>query len=460
MATKTILPLAALLSLGACNFTPAYKRPDPPIPQAWTAGPAVTGAAAVALPRWGDYFTNPEMKSVIGLALAHNRDLRVAALNVEKVQAAYGIQRAGLFPTIGVSASGARYKLPSKMLGGPRTVETDTVSLGVLSWELDLFGRVRSLNEQALNQYLATEQAKLAAQISIVAAVAQQFFAYAADAEYLTLSQSTFESQKAYAELIRKSYELGIANELALRQAESQVESARADVARFRGLVAIDRNALNLLVGTPVPEALLPKGLDATGELKDIAAGLPSEVLLRRPDILMAEHQLKAANANIGAARAAFFPRISLTGGIGTMSPELSSLFSSGTGTWSFTPQISIPLFAGGALRAGLKVAEVTRNIAVVQYETAIQSAFREVSDGLVRREALTEQLAAQFFNDTATTEIYTLSELRYKEGLEGYLNVLVAQRTLYSAQQGLTATRLARQANQITLFKALGGQL
>jgi len=460
MATRSILPLAALLAFCACNLTPAYKRPDAPIPQAWSAGSAGAGAAAAALPRWGDYFTSPELRSVISLALANNRDLRVAALNVEKVQAAYGIQRAGLFPTIGVSASGARYKLPSKMLGGPRTVETDTVSVGVLSWELDFFGRVRSLNEQALNQYLATEQAKLAAQISIVAAVAQQLFAYAADAEYLALSQSTFEAQKAYAELIRKSYELGIANELALRQAESQVESARADVARFRGLVAVDRNALNLLVGTPVPAALLPTGLDATGELKDVAAGLPSEVLLRRPDILMAEHQLKAANANIGAARAAFFPKISLTGGIGTMSPELSSLFSSGTGTWSFTPQISIPLFAGGALRAGLKVSELNRDIAVIQYEMAIQSAFREVSDGLVRREALTEQLGAQRALLDSLTATYTLSELRYKEGLEGYLNVLVAQRTLYSAQQGITATRLARQANQITLFKALGGQL
>ena len=394
MTTRSILALAALLAFCACNLTPAYKRPDAPIPQAWSAGSAGAGAAA-ALPRWGDYFTSPELRSVISLALANNRDLRIAALNVEKVQAAYGIQRAGLFPPIGVSASGARYRLPSKMQGGPMTVETDTVTLGVLSWELDFFGRVRSLSEQALNQYLATEQAKLAAQISIVAAVAQQFFAYAADAEYLALSQSTFEAQKAYADLIRKSYELGIANELALRQAESQVESARADVARFRGLVAIERKALNLLVGTPVPAALLPKGLDATGELKDITAGLPSEVLLRRPDILMAEHQLKAANANIGAARAAFFPRISLTGGIGTMSPELSSLFSSGTGTWSFTPQISVPLFAGGALRAGLKVSEVNRDIAVVQYEMAIQSAFREVSDGLVRREALTEQLAA-----------------------------------------------------------------
>jgi outer membrane protein, multidrug efflux system len=334
------------------------------------------------------------------------------------------------------------------------------VNLGVLSWELDFFGRIRSLSEQAQNQYLATEQAKASAQISLVATVALQYFTYAADVDYLQLSQSTFDTQKAYAELVGKSYEMGIASELAFRQAQSQLESARADVARFRGLVAVDKNAIDLLVGTPVPTDLLPQGFDSVGELKDVSAGLPSEVLLHRPDILAAEYQLKATNANIGAARAAFFPKVSLTGGIGTMSPELSSLFSSGTGTWSFTPQISVPIFAGGALRAGLKVAEISRDIAVLQYETAIQSAFREVSDGLVRRAALTAQLEAQSAFLQSLDTAYTLSEVRYQQGIDGYLTVLVAQQSLYGARQGVVATRLARQSNQITLFKALGGQM
>lgn len=461
---KPVLSLASLYVLCGCNFTPAYTRPAKPTPAAFSSsGESGKSEAPVATNlHWYEYFTNPDMQAVIRLALANNRDVRIAALNVEKAQAAYGIQRAGLAPTVGVTASGERYHVPSKMadLGGPRTFEQDSVNVGVLSWELDFFGRIRSLSEQARNQYLATEQAKTTAQLSLVAAVALQYLAYAADNEYLALSQSTLETQTAYAELVKKSYELGLASELAFRQAQSQVESARADVARFRGLVATDRNALDLLEGAPVPAHLLPRGFDAVGELEDVSAGLSSDVLLGRPDIVMAEYQLKAANANIGAARAAFFPSISLTGGIGTMSPQLSSLFSAGTGAWTFTPQISIPIFAGGALRAGLKVSEVNRDIAVLQYEAAIQAAFREVSDGLVRRAALAEQLQAQRALLESLDAAFTLSEVRYQQGLDGYLTVLVAQQSLYSARQGVLATRLLRQSNQINLFKALGGRM
>jgi multidrug efflux system outer membrane protein len=464
MRKHTLLPVTFLV-LSGCNFTPAYTRPAAPVPEKWSASADAKGkpdAPSAAQLHWQDYFTNPGMQSVIKLALANNRDVRIAALNVQRAQAAYGIQRAGLYPTVGVAASGNRYRLPQKMstTGSAMTVETDTVNLAVLSWELDFFGRVRSLSEQALNLYLATEQAKTSAQLSLVGAVALQYLAYATDMEGLKLAQSTFETQSSYAELIGKSFQLGIASELALRQAQSQVESARADVARYRGLVAVDQNALGLLVGSPVPADWLPSGLDAAGELKDVSAGLPSEALLGRPDILAAEYQLKAANANIGAARAAFFPKISLTGGVGTMSPELSSLFGSGTGTWSFSPQITVPIFAGGALRAGLKVAEISREIAVLQYESAIQSAFREVSDGLARRAALAEQYDAQRALLASLEAAYNLSEIRYKQGLDGYLSVLVAQQSLYAAQQGTLATRLARQSTQITLFKALGGQL
>jgi outer membrane protein, multidrug efflux system len=462
MTSKSIIPFASVLFFSACTMIPKYQRPKAPMPEALPGDAAKPDAAAVANLHWQDYFTSPGMQSVIKMALANNRDLRIAALNIEKMQAAYGIQRAGLYPTIGVAASGARYWAPKNMslTGKAQTSETDTLSFGVLSWELDFFGRVRSLSEQALNQYLATEQAQVSGQISLVAAIAQSYLAYAADNENLQLAQSTFEAQKAYYELIGKSREMGIASELDLRRAQSQMETARGDAARYRGLVAVDQHALDLLVGTPVPAHLLPKGFDTVGELKDVSAGLKSEVLLRRPDILMAEYQLKAANANIGAARAAFFPSISLTGGIGTMSPDLSGLFNWSQRTWSFTPQISVPIFAGGALKAGLKVSEINRDIAIIQYEQAIQNAFREVSDGLTRQVSLVEQLSAQRSLLESLNVSYSLSEVRYKEGLDGYLGLLDAQRTLYGTQQAFTVTRLAYQSNQITLFKALGGQM
>lgn len=459
LATKG---LAALVLVAGCNFMPAYSRPAAPVPQTF-AGASPTGAGAPSAElHWQSTFTNPSLQAIVKQALANNRDVRIAALNVEKVQATYGIQRAALMPTVGVAASGERYRLPRKMstTGSAMTVEQDVVQLGVLSWELDFFGRIRSLSEQARNQFLATEQARTWAQISLVATIAQQYVVYAADNENLRLAQSTFESQKAYGDLIGQSRALGIASELDLRQAQSQVETARVDVVRYRGLIALDLNALNLLVGSPVSPDLLPTSFDAAGELRDVSPGLSSQVLLERPDIRMAEYQLKAANANIGAARAAFFPAISLTGGIGTMSPQLSSLFGSGTGTWSFTPQISIPIFAGGALRAGLKVSEVSRDIAVLQYESAIQSAFREVSDGLVRRATLVEQLEVQRALLESLQATYMLSETRYQQGIDAYLSVLVAQRALYGAQQGLVATQLAHKTNQIALFKALAGQL
>ena len=461
MVPKLILALGMLLCSG-CTLAPKYTRPALPVPEAWPGGAAKPESPLAADTLWRDFFTDPGLRSVIELALASNRDLQIAALNVEKAQALYRIQRSELYPGVGVMASGDKYRLPEKMSSDGRASikEQYSVNVGILSWELDFFGRLRSLKQQALNQYLATEQARAAAQTSLVAAVAQSYLLHAMDSENLHLAKATFESQKAAYELIAKSRELGIASDLELRQAQSQTDSARSDVAQFSSLVAQDRNALDLLAGTPVPEALLPEGLDAAGELKDVSPGLPSDVLLRRPDLLAAEFQLKAAYANIGAARAAFFPRVSLTAGAGSMSPELSGLFGSGTRTWSFAPQAVAPLFAGGSLWANLKVAKVDRDIAVAQYEKAIQSAFREVSDGLVRRQSLAEQLDAQRSLVAALDESHRLSTARYQAGLDGYLGVLVAQRTLYRAQQGLAATRMAYQANQITLYKSLGGQM
>ena len=459
MTPRPILALATLLLATGCTLAPPYARPAAPVPGTWPGAAPSEGPSAADL-RWQDFVTSSKLQAVVQLALDHNRDLRVAALNVEKAQALYRIQRSDLLPSVGVLASGQKYRKPERMSSDGKAVyvEQDSVNVGLMSWELDFFGRLQSLKEKALAQYLATEQARAAAQISLVAAVAGGCLQYAADTEKLGLAQSTFETQKAYHELIGKSRDAGVASDLELTQAQSQMDAARADVARFRSVVALDKNALDLLAGTPVPADLLPQALDAAGELQEVSAGLPSEVLLRRPDILAAEFQLKAAQANIGAARAAFFPRLTLTAGMGTMSPDLSGLFGSGTRTWSFAPQIVAPLFAGGSLRANLKAARTDREIAVAQYEKAIQSAFREAADGLAQRAADAELLDAQRALVEALEASHRLTLARYEAGLDGYLGVLVAQRALYAAQQGLVSARLASRANQVALFKALGG--
>ena len=461
MATQLILPLAALLLCAGCNLTPEYRQPAPPVPQAWPGPAGEPGAAATDL-HWQEFCTDAKLRSVIQLALDNSRDLRVTALNVEKTQALYRIQRGELFPAIGVQAASQNYRLPERMNsnGQASIYRQDTVQVGILTWELDFFGRLSSLKDQALNQFLATEQAHSAARIGLVAAVAQGYFAYAADRENLQLAQATFEAQQATHDLISRRRDAGIASDLEVLQAQSQADAARADTARYRGLVAQDLNALDLLTGTGVPANLLPDRLDSAGDLKDVSAGLPSQVLLLRPDIRMAEYQLKAAYGNIGAARAAFFPSVSLTAGVGTMSPDVSHLFGSGTRTWTFAPTILAPIFAGGSLKANLKAAEISRDMAVAQYEKAIQSAFREVSDGLAQRSALGDQLEAQRSLVAALDAGYRLAQARYQSGMDSYLNVLVAQGSLYAAQRGLVATELGLRATRITLFKALGGQM
>jgi multidrug efflux system outer membrane protein len=435
----------------------------PPVPNAWPAsaaaqagGPDASDAASM---KWREFFTDRGLQAVIELALDNNRDLRVAALNVEKVQAMYRIQRAQQYPGVNVSATRDFYRVPGKMspTGEAQTVEQH-VNLGSVSWELDFFGRVRSLKSQALEQYFATEQARSASQISLVAAVANSYLALAADRDNLRLAKETFDTQQASYELIRHTREAGLASDLDLRQAESQVEAARVDIARYTGQVGLGENALNLLAGTTVPADLLPSELGSDGALKDVSAGLPSEVLLRRPDIVMAEHQLKAAYANIGVARAAFFPRISLTAGLGFMSGDLTDLYKFGARTWNFAPQLALPIFDAGARKANFKAAQVDRDAAVATYEKAIQSAFREVSDSLSLRVRLMEQQKAQQALVGSLEETYRLSDARYKSGMDSYLSVLVAQRSLYGAQQGLVGLRQARLSNLVTLYKVLGG--
>ncbi len=456
------LVAAALLSCG-CAMIPRYSRPPAPVPDAWPVGAAATGgeaAPAAAEVGWREFFTDARLRSVIEMALADNRDLRVASLNAERVQALYRIQRGEMYPGIGVMASGEVYRLPENMAegGDAEIVEQHSVHVGVASWEPDFFGRIRSLRASALEQYLATEQAHVAGRISLVAGTAGAWLVLAADLEGLRLARSTLETQRSTLDLIRASRDVGMTSDLDLSQAESQVEAARAAVVRLEGLVAVDRNALDLLVGAAVAEDLLPDGLGPVTVSRGVSPGLPSEVLLRRPDILLAEHRLKAANANIGAARAAFFPRVTLTAGAGTLSPELSDLFSSGTRTWTFAPSIVAPIFAGGALRANLKASRVEREIAVAEYEKAIQKAFAEVSDALTLRKALAAQREAEESLVRALEDTFRLSEARYRGGLDGYLGVLIAQRSLFAAQQALVGVRLAEQVNLVTLYKVLGG--
>ncbi len=464
MRARLIPILLGVLLLGGCALAPKYTRPPLPVPPSWPEAAVAANVAPTTPPaaeiRWQEFFADPRLRSVIELALANNRDLRVAALSVEKAQALYRIQRSELYPGVGVQATVDRSRLPERVSqsGEAQTSSQYSVAVGLASWELDFFGRIRSLKESALNQYLATEQARSAAQISLVAAVASTFLSVAADNEELRLSKSTLDAQKASLELIRQSRKAGIASDLDVSEAQSQVEAARAAVARYEGLLALDRNALDLLAGTTVGPELSPEGLNTVTELPELAPGLPSDVLLRRPDILTAEHQLQAANANIGAARAAFFPRITLTGGAGSLSPDLSGLFKGGSGTWSFMPQLVAPIFAGGSLRSNLKAAEVDQEIAVAQYEKAIQQAFSEVSDALTLRTTLLAQRDAQTSLVGSLQDAYRLSDARYRGGIDSYLAVLVAQQALFVAQQTLVGVRLAEQVNLVTLYKVLGG--
>lgn len=460
-----LLPLGLLCLAGCATMAPDYVRPAPPVPASWPSGPAYKGAAQAREPeaaslKRDQFFVNPQLRKLIAMALANNRDLRVAALNVEKSRAQYRIRRADLLPTINANGAAVMERLPSDLSGNGEatTSHSYTLDLGVSSFEVDLFGRVRSLKDQALEQYLATEQAARAVHISLVAEVAGNYLALAADRERLKLARETLESQQGTYRLIQSRFAVGASSELDLRQAQTSVDSARVDVASYTSQVAQDENLLALVVGAPVPAELLPDGFDAVGHIRELSSGIPSEVLQRRPDIMQAEHLLKGANANIGAARAAFFPRITLNSSIGTSSDQLSGLFSPGSFAWGFAPQITLPIFDYGRNSAGLTVAERDRDIYLAQYEKAIQSAFREVADALARNGTVMDQLEAQQSLVHATSDSYRLSQARYKGGVASYLVVLDSQRSLYSAQQGLIGINLTRLSNLVTLYRVLGG--
>lgn len=461
----SIVAVAVCLT-GCATMAPKYEQPAAPVPAAWPEGPAyreseVRPEKPVADIPWQEFFVDEKLRKLIALALENNRDLRVAALNIERSRAQYQIRRSDLFPKVDASGDATFKRTPEglSLNGHSQTIDQYSVGLGVSSYELDLFGRVRSLKEQALEQYLATEQARRSVQIGLVAEVAANYLTMAADRERLQLARETLESQQSSYNLTKSRFDAGVSSALDLNQARTSVESARVDIARFTALVAQDANALNLVVGSPVPTELLPAALSENlTALKDVAPGLPSDVLLRRPDILQAENLLKGSNANIGAARANFFPRITLISNVGFGSDELTGLFSGDSFTWSFAPRVTLPIFTAGANQATLEVAEKDRDIAVARYEKAIQTAFREVADALAQRSTIDEQLSAQQSLTEATAESHKLSQARYEKGVDNYLQVLDSQRALYGAQQNLIGVRLSRLLNQATLYKVLGG--
>lgn len=458
------LPALIAILLAGCTLAPKYSRPDAPVPSTWPSGEAYTetrAAESVPAPElaWEEFFTDPRLREIIGITLGNNRDLRLASLNVERARAYYNIQRAELLPTVNATGVGSKERVPADLsvFGQSGYSEQYLVNLGISSWEIDFFGRIRSLKDRALEEYFATEQARRSAQILLVAEVANAWFTLAADRENARLARSTLDTQEASYTVIRKRYEVGMASTLDLRRAQSQVETARGDVAAAVQLVAQDENILNLLAGSPLPSALLPTDLESVDPPGEISSGLPSEVLLRRPDVLAAEHELKGAYANIGAARAAFFPRISLTATFGTASAELSGLFKDGSSVWRFSPQITLPIFDARTWSA-YRVTKVEREMYLARYEKAIQAAFREVADSLAAKGTVDRRLAAQQSLTEALAEAYRLADARYTKGIDGYLSVLDAQRSLYGAEQGLIALRLARITNLVTLYRVLGG--
>ena len=457
--------LAALVLLAtACTMAPKYQRPEAPVAAAFPTVEAPAGTTpttATADLGWRDVLGDQRLQALVALALQQNRDLRVAALNAELVRAQYDIQWAQQLPSVGASGVVTRLRTPHDLstTGKAVTSEAWAVGVGVSNFELDFFGRVRSLSDAALEQYLSSEEARRSVQLSLVAGVANQYLAGRAFEEQVALAGETLESVTEALRLMRRAAEAGRVSDLDLRSAEAQVEAARFVLAGSELQRARAGHALALLVGGPLPADLpAPAPLDGSQVVLGLQAGVPSEVLVRRPDVLAAEHALQSANATIGAARAAFFPSISLTAFDGTASVSLTGLFQAGSASWSFVPKINIPIFQGGALRASLSAAEIRKSIEVARYERTLQGAFREVADALVAQGWLEEQLRAQTARVEAESKRLVLSQRRYRGGVDSYLNVLTAQRDLYGARQQLIQTRLARSSNLVDLYKALGG--
>ncbi|TMU76771.1 efflux transporter outer membrane subunit [Pseudomonas fluorescens] len=454
MLTLRLSLLSIAVLMGGCSLIPEYQRPASPTAAQY---PTATQAATDS-EDWRTLFTDPALQQLIESALVNNRDLRVAALNVEAFQAQYRIQRADLFPAVSANANELRQRMPPSVTQGKALINsTYSANLGISAYELDFFGRVRSLSEEALQTWLSTEEARRSAELSLVANVANAYLTWRADQELLELTRDTLAADEQSLHLTTRNREAGKSSALEQAQAKTSVDSSRANLARYQRQVAQDLNSLTLLVGAPVPDALPARPL-ASDLVQQLPAGLPSDLLQRRPDILQAEYKLKAANANIGAARAAFFPSVSLTANAGTSSRDLSGLFGGGSGAWTFQPQISLPIFNAGSLRASLDYSKLQKDVAVAEYEKSIQTAFQEVADGLAARSTYQQQLQAQRDLVAATQTYYNLAHNRYQNGVDSSLTFLDAQRSLFSSQQGLITDRLAQLVAEVNLYTALGG--
>ncbi|ALM86949.1 multidrug transporter [Bordetella sp. N] len=474
--------LAGLLS--ACTLAPDYHRPAAPVQADWpdqpkvvydgydkaaTAGTqpatAVTpaGGTAAADLGWREFFRDEQLRSLIALSLANNRDLRVAVQRVEEARAQWGQQRGELWPSIGAGVQGTRQRLPPKLrVGGtdsPSISSQYQAGIGLTTFEIDVFGRLRSLSEAAYQNFLSTEQAQRSVQITLIGEVAQAYLNLRAADVQLDLTRKTLDSRQQSYDLVKRRFDGGVASELDLNQSKSLLDTASADLAQLARAKAQSLNALVVLTGAPLPADLpAPAPFEMDRVMAAVPAGLPSDLLERRPDILSAENSLQSANANIGAARAAFFPTLSLTGLFGVASPSLSDLFKGGNGYWSFSPSITTPIFAGGSIRAGLDLAKARDNIAVAQYEKTIQTAFQEVSDALAGEATYGAQLQAQQAFQQSSARSLELSNLRYTGGIDSYLQVQNAQVDYFNAQLGVVQTRLASLVNRVQLYKALGG--
>lgn len=466
---KFVLALLSSAMLSSCTMMPDYSRPESPVNSEWPQGKAYidlssTERASIKQVSWQEFFQSPQLQKIIQATLDNNRDLRVAALNIQIAREQYRIQRADLVPTIDALGAANRQNIPENLAGiqGEGVTSQYSANIGTTAYEIDLFGRMRSLNKQALEEYFATEEARNATQIALIAEVANAYLVYLSDEKLLRLTQETLTAQQSSYDLINKTFELGVGNKLDVSQAAQSVETARTNYSIYLRRMEQDKNALLLLMGVSSEGNLLQgETLDNIQLKEELPVGLPSDVLLERPDIRQAEHDLIAANANIGAARAAFFPTITLTGSAGVASSSLDNLFQADSVlAWTFAPQISIPIFEGGRNLANLGVSQATRDIRVAQYEKSIQVAFREVSDELAARGTYTEQLKSQQALVEAAENSYNLSKARYDQGIENYLNVLDAQRSMYAAQQNEIIVQQERLSNLVNLYKVLGGGL
>ncbi|MDR2668924.1 MAG: efflux transporter outer membrane subunit [Desulfovibrio sp.] len=452
--------LCLSLFCAACTMAPAYERPAMPIPDAYGTGADMAGPAA-PLPEWRIFFSDPGLQRLIELALQNNRSLRSTMENVERVRAQYQIQRADLLPTINAEGQSSNQGMPADLtMTRQRGVSRQyMVGVGMTNFEVDLWGRLRSLNEAALETWHSAREDAAVAHLALTAETASVYLQLVADRELLDIARATYRNRLGQYKLVSTKFASGVASQLEVSQAESIMREAQSQAARYASAVGQDENLLALLIGCPVP-ADLPevRRLSKVGMPKDVPEGLPSSLLERRPDIRSAEHRLRAANAAIGAARANFFPAIRLTGTLGTISADYSRLFEPQTGYWAFMPSVTLPIFDTGRNIAQLEVSEAERTMAVADYEKTVQAAFREVADGLVQRRYIGEQMTAERALLKATQTAYNLASARYEAGVDSYLNVLDAQRSLFSAQQSWTATQLQRAVNALTLFKALGG--